>query len=252
MRKIFLLSAVILALAAVKVSAASLTDHPTVAVLPYEDEAAVSQYFNQHKLGEMSRISRYVGEKLVDSGKFRVETLKYLKAIAEIHDFNKSGFVDEETAVRIGKMIGVKYLVAGSITNIATKDSEAGFKGNIAIGGTFNKKTIVATVTIQFINVETGEVELMAHGQGDSARLHSAVTLKPTTTSVEETNSTDSSGIETPVENIVAKTLETTFTMGGNDYTLAQLDNAIFDAVDHMFDDKKRGVLAKLKNLEKG
>ena len=246
MRKIFLLSAVILALAAVKVSAAALTDKPFVAVLPYANKAAVDKNFkdNAQAMGEMSRVSEYIMEKLIDSGKFRVEEREYRAALAEEHEFNRSGFVDESTAVRVGKLVGVKYLVAGSITNLSTKDS--GISGAGVVTGGLHKKAVVAAVTIRFIDVETGEVVLMAHGTGESARTNADFTFQLSKSRVEETT-TEIDGVEVPVENVIKNLQTQTIKIGGEDYALIQVENAILHAVDKAFDDKTRGVLAKLK-----
>lgn len=248
MRKLFLLCTVLLLLAAAKVSAASIYEKPVVAVLPYRDKAAVSQYFMEHQTGEMNRISEYVVEKLIDTGKFRVEEREYMLALVNEYENNASGFIDEDTAVRLGRQIGVQYLVAGSLTNLSTKESEAGYSHSGRGGAGFNKKAIVATITLRFIDVETGEVVLAAHGSGESARIHSEFTLKKKTDVTEEVDSMDESGVEYVDEVISTDVLEQTFTLGGVDYTLAQIDNAILHAIDRAFDDKKRGVLAKLKN----
>lgn len=146
--------------------AASLHDYPNVAVLPYANKAAVSQ---QLSLADASLVSEFVIEQLLDAERFNVIEREMLEAIMKEHSFNMSGMVDPMTAVQIGKLAGVQYLVAGSVTGLSTKKSGASYSDTYWGGAGFNKNTVIANVTIRFIDVETGRIVLAASGTGESA-----------------------------------------------------------------------------------
>ncbi|MBR2142285.1 CsgG/HfaB family protein [Anaerovibrio sp.] len=146
--------------------AASLHDYPNVAVLPYANKAAVSR---QLSMEDASMVSEFVIEQLLDSERFNLIEREMLEAIMKEHSFNMSGIVDLTTAAQIGKLAGVKYLVAGSVTGLSTKSSGASYSDSAKGGAGFNINTVIANVTARFIDVETGRIVLAASGTGESA-----------------------------------------------------------------------------------
>jgi len=92
---------------------------------------------------------------LLSTNRFRVFERSKLDAILQEQDFQHfSGLVDQTTAVKLGKMIGVDAILTGSITNISFKKGEG-----ISIGGVKIRKSYVKVVmTIRIIDVTTGEI----------------------------------------------------------------------------------------------
>ncbi|WP_407398501.1 CsgG/HfaB family protein [Anaerovibrio sp.] len=156
---------------------ASLQDYPNIAVLPYANKAAVSK---QLSLADASLVSEFVIEQLLDSERFNVIEREMLEAIMKEHSFNMSGMVDPLTAVQIGKLAGVKYLVAGSVTGLSTKSSGASYSDTRVGGGGFNINTVIANVSARFIDVETGRIVLAASGTGESASTNMEFKLRST------------------------------------------------------------------------
>jgi curli biogenesis system outer membrane secretion channel CsgG len=78
--------------------------------------------------------------------------------------------------VQIGKALGVKYLVVGSVTKFGTEQSNksisgGGFGGAFGVGqvGTSKGKANVA-ITARIIDTTTGEIMASAKGDGTSKR----------------------------------------------------------------------------------
>jgi len=92
---------------------------------------------------------------LLNTNRFRVFERAKLDAILQEQNFQHfSGLVDQTTAVKLGKMIGVDSILTGSITNISFKKGEG-----ISIGGVKIRKSYVNVVmTIRIIDVTTGEI----------------------------------------------------------------------------------------------
>jgi len=92
---------------------------------------------------------------LLGTNCFRVFERSKLDAILQEQDFqNFSGLVDQTTAVKLGKMIGVDAILTGSLTNISFATGEG-----IKIGPLNVKKSSTRVVmTIRIIDVTTGEI----------------------------------------------------------------------------------------------
>ncbi len=92
---------------------------------------------------------------LLKTNHFRVFERAKLDDILQEKDFQHfSGLVDQTTAVKLGKMIGVDAILTGNITNISFKKG-VGFK----IGPLKVKKSYAKVVmTIRIIDVTTGEI----------------------------------------------------------------------------------------------
>jgi curli biogenesis system outer membrane secretion channel CsgG len=92
---------------------------------------------------------------LLSTNRFRVFERAKLDLLLQEQNFQHfSGLVDQTTAVKLGKMIGVDAILTGSITNISFKES-----GGIKIGPLKVRKSYAKVVmTIRIIDVTTGEI----------------------------------------------------------------------------------------------
>jgi len=92
---------------------------------------------------------------LLETKHFRVFERAKLDLLLQEQNFQHfPGLVDQTTAVKLGKMIGVDSIVTGSLTNVAFKKG-----GWIIIGGIKIRKSYVEVVmTIRMIDVQTGEI----------------------------------------------------------------------------------------------
>ena len=105
-------------------------------------------------------------DELVNDGSFRVIERKRLDAILAEQNFSNSDRADPsaKTMAQIGKVLGVKYLVVGSITKFGTEKSQKSFSGGgygsaFGLGsvGTSKGKANVA-ITARIIDISTAEI----------------------------------------------------------------------------------------------
>ena len=107
-------------------------------------------------------------------GKIRVIERERLSEIREELNFQQSGEVDTATVQKIGKLLGVKYVMTGKITRFAYK--EGGFGTGWGVGALVSKVTgdgmagavagsvkvkkasFTGRLDIRLIEVETGEI----------------------------------------------------------------------------------------------
>jgi curli biogenesis system outer membrane secretion channel CsgG len=150
---------------------------PTVAVLDL-DYGSVQRWWEANwDIGK--GIADLIVDELVNDGTYRVIERKRLDAVLAEQNFANSDRADPsaQTLVQIGKVLGVKYLIVGSITKFGTekKDTKIGGGGwgggGFGLGkvGTSKGKATVA-VTTRIIDTTTGEIMASAKGQGESSR----------------------------------------------------------------------------------
>lgn len=142
-------------LALVVLSPAWASDKPRIAVLEFKNKAD-NQYWWHGGAEAMQDV--FVTE-LVKSGKFRVMDREALAAVMREKNLALSGDIDPATAVQAGKLIGVKYLLTGSVTEYGLDDAGASGPG---VGGlpsfSVKKRTFTAAANARLIDAETGEI----------------------------------------------------------------------------------------------
>jgi curli biogenesis system outer membrane secretion channel CsgG len=98
---------------------------------------------------------------LVKTKKFRVYERNKIASIMKEQGFQQSGAVDPTTAVRIGKIIGVKYILTGAVTEYGQSQTGVRAGGYVNVG----KKGYATAVDVRAISVETGEIVFADSGE---------------------------------------------------------------------------------------
>jgi curli biogenesis system outer membrane secretion channel CsgG len=154
---------------------------PRIAILEFK--AAPDAWHGWHHGGwgnQMGTISNQLRDlfttEIVEKGKnkIRVVERERLNEIRGELNFQQSGEVDTATVQKIGKLLGVKYVMTGKVTRFAYK--EGGFSSGWGVGALVSKVTgdgmagavagsvnikkasFTGRLDIRLIEVETGEV----------------------------------------------------------------------------------------------
>jgi curli biogenesis system outer membrane secretion channel CsgG len=168
--------ALALTLAICAAPASAQSSRPTVAVLNFEFGTVEHWWSGNQDIGQ--GISDLLVDELVNDGSFRVIERKKLDAILAEQDFSQSERADPsaKTLTKVGKVLGVKYLIVGSVTKFGTEKSHksfggGGFGSQYGIGhvGTAKGKANVA-ISARIIDTTTAEVMAVAKGEGTSKR----------------------------------------------------------------------------------
>jgi outer membrane protein OmpA-like peptidoglycan-associated protein/curli biogenesis system outer membrane secretion channel CsgG len=122
-------------------------------------------------------ISALLVTNLVRNGSFSVIDRDALSKVLAEQNFSNSNRADPASAARIGKVLGVDYIIVGTITqfgNETNKQDVGGGGGNwhgFGVGsiGHSNSKANVA-IDARIINVDTAEILAAAEGKGESSR----------------------------------------------------------------------------------
>ena len=156
--------------------AATQGGRPAVALLDF-DYASLNAWWGNQDIGK--GVADLVVDGLVEDGSYRVIERKRLDAILAEQNFSNSDRADPSAAktAQIGKALGVKYLIVGSITKFGMEDkgvrvSGGGWGyGGFGVGdvGTKKGKATVA-ITARMVDTSTGEILASAKGEGTSSR----------------------------------------------------------------------------------
>lgn len=116
--------------------------------------------------------------KLVQGAQYSIIERKQLDKIIAEQNLGASGRLDEATAARIGKILGVDALVMGSIHTFGRDDKSKGTGGGVNVPvpmfgsvklGSKKAKAIVG-INFRMVNTDTAEIFLAGDARGESKR----------------------------------------------------------------------------------
>jgi curli biogenesis system outer membrane secretion channel CsgG len=127
-----------------------------IAVMDFETKVPqTGYYYHWSGHGGVGRgASDMLTTELVKTKKYRIFERDKIASVMKEQSFQMSGAVDQTTAAKVGKLIGVKYILTGAVTEfgIAKSGVEAG--GYVDVG----KVRYSTSVDVRAVNVETGEI----------------------------------------------------------------------------------------------
>jgi curli biogenesis system outer membrane secretion channel CsgG len=131
------------------------------------DYGTLDNWWGQYDIGK--GMADQVVDALVNDGTFRVIERKKLDTVLAEQDFAHSNRAEPSAATlaKIGKIKGVKYIIAGSITKFSTEKRGGGLRiKGIGVGGAKGKAQV--NLTARVIDVTTGEIVASVKGEGIS------------------------------------------------------------------------------------
>jgi curli biogenesis system outer membrane secretion channel CsgG len=124
-------------------------------------------------------ISDLLVDRLVTDGRYSVVERNAIAKVLAEQNLSNSDRADANTAAKLGKILGVQYIIIGSITQFGRDDQSrslggagySGFGSKYGLGniGTHKSKAVVA-VNARMINTDTAEILAVANGKGESTR----------------------------------------------------------------------------------
>jgi curli biogenesis system outer membrane secretion channel CsgG len=173
--KLFLGAAAVAAttLLAVPAHAQDKSKRPTVAIMDFDFGTVGYHWWGDYNIGK--GMADQVVDALLEEGSFRVIERKKLDTVLAEQDFSNSDRADPSAAklAKLGKVLGVRYIIAGSITKFGGEEKNYGggglIKGKLGGLGLKKAKTEV-NLTARMIDATTGEILVSAKGEGLSTK----------------------------------------------------------------------------------
>lgn len=124
-----------------------------VAIWDFENNSQGSWWFSE-KLGDAARnmIDQAFSENAELSRRFSVVEREKLGLILKEQGLAAGGAVDPQTAAKVGKILGVRYIITGGIDKFSINTTRGGIGG---VGG--SSTTAEATVSMRFVDATTAE-----------------------------------------------------------------------------------------------
>ena len=134
-----------------------------IAIWDFENNAQGSWwYINDLGPAARNQIDTAFSENAKLSEVFSVVERQKLAMVMKEQGLGASGAVDPQQAARVGKILGVRYIVTGGIDKFAINTTRGGFGG---IGGSMT--TADATISLRFIDTTTAERIISINGVGE-------------------------------------------------------------------------------------
>ena len=146
---------------------------PSVAIMDFDYGTVGYHWWGDYDIGK--GMADQVVDALLEDGSFRVIERKKLDTVLAEQDFSNSNRADPSAAklAKVGKVLGVRYIIAGSITKFGGEEKNYGggglIKGKLGGLGLKKAKTEV-NLTARMIDATTGEVLISAKGEGVSTK----------------------------------------------------------------------------------
>jgi curli biogenesis system outer membrane secretion channel CsgG len=146
---------------------------PSVAVMDLDFGTVGYHWWGNYDIGK--GVADQIVDELVNSGAYRVIERKKIDTVLAEQDFAHSDRADPSAAklAKIGKVLGVKYIIAGSITKFGGEEKSYGggglVKGKIGGLGLKKAKTEVG-LTVRVIDATTSEILISTKAVGESKK----------------------------------------------------------------------------------
>lgn len=175
-----------------------------IALWDFENNAERSWWF-YNDLGPAARnqIDTAFSNDRTLSEMFTVVERQALELVMKEQGLATSGAVDPQTAAKVGKLLGVRYIVTGGIDRF-TINRTGGAVGRLGVGGSL--VTAEATINVRFIDTTTAERVVSVAAEGEVRRGGGFV--RGTSLSRDAEWGIASETIERAAQNVVAKLVD--------------------------------------------
>jgi curli biogenesis system outer membrane secretion channel CsgG len=133
---------------------------PRIAIIDFEDKSGSA--WGEWAIG--TGVSDMLATTLFKTGKFDIYERAQMEAILSEQSLQMSGAMTTESAVKVGKLLGVKYLVVGSVNQFGQKET-----GVSAFGIGVKSTTAHVACDVRLIEVETGKLVAAEKGEANES-----------------------------------------------------------------------------------
>ena len=99
---------------------------------------------------------------LLDERFYLVDKALYLEQLTN-ENVTTVGIIDQESAKKIGRIMNVRYIIYGNVTELGNDTNENGISG---VG--LDLHNVKAKVTLRMLDVQTGDILIAVSGEGKS------------------------------------------------------------------------------------
>ncbi len=158
---------------------------PRIAVLDFDYSNVSSPYVYQFM--QSRGVSDILVNRLVKTRKYRVIERSQIEAAIAEQNLGASGRIDTATAAKIGKLLGVKYLIYGSVTRFDVEKKTGGVRV-FGFGNRTSDSAATVQLNVRVVDTETGEIIGVAEASESSTSADDSVSVFGVTTNSSTSN----------------------------------------------------------------
>ncbi|MBM7622828.1 CsgG/HfaB family protein [Sporohalobacter salinus] len=147
----------------------SINSYPTiakeqlVAVMKFEEGDLKWKWFREDEI--LNGITQQVTDRLVEIDGIRVVERSRIDEVIKEQNFGQSGRLDNSSVAKLGKVLGVDFLIVGTLTRMEIKEKEGISVGPFNMSGTEAKVALSGRI----VDVETAEIKESFKGEGKAS-----------------------------------------------------------------------------------
>lgn len=150
-----------------------------IAVLPFDDGSIQDRWWDEGHWDVGKGIADEFVTEFLNTKKFRLIEREQIDKVIQEQDFGQSGRVDTKTAAKIGKILGVDFLVMGRVTEFSLKSTGvSGISLKKGIGLGVKSTNAIVAIDARLVNATTAEIIASATGRGDKRSTNLAVAVE--------------------------------------------------------------------------
>ncbi|NLY75543.1 MAG: hypothetical protein GX075_09595 [Firmicutes bacterium] len=138
-----------------------------IAVMPFDDGSIKKTWGEQFDLGK--GVADELVTALLETNRFRLVEREEVDKVLEEQNLGKDGLLDPQTAAKIGKILGVQYLVIGRVTDFSIKEDEdilANPNRHNWMGMRVTFSTAFVSLEARLVDTTTAEILTSVTGSG--------------------------------------------------------------------------------------
>ncbi len=141
-----------------------------ICVLDLDDKSSHSHSWQNVGTG----IAEMLVTALSDTKKYTLIERSKLDAVLEEQKLGASGAVTAQTAAKIGRLLGARYIVTGAVTEFGIKDSKIGVGGLEKVlpfggGAKLSKTKARVVIDVRAIDTTSAQIAAAVKGEGDKS-----------------------------------------------------------------------------------
>ncbi len=127
---------------------------PRVAVIEFKDKVSGYSWYQAGRAAQDMMVTY-----LLEAGKYRVIEREQLQELMAERNLTLSGDIDPKTAVQIGKLLGIEYLITGAVTKLGVADRGVSAPSMFGLPSVKVKtQKMEAALNARAIQTSTGEI----------------------------------------------------------------------------------------------
>ncbi len=138
-----------------------------VAVLPFDDHSIQDRWWEDYRVGD--NVSAVFITELLNTKRFRIVERDQIDRVLEEQKLGAAGLTDAQSAASLGRILGVKYLILGSVTEFSRDFRTTRLSDSKDLKLDLRVTTARVGIDVRMVDAATAEILHTVNGKGEKA-----------------------------------------------------------------------------------